>query len=412
MNKKKLRYCLIETIIIDFIIFIIFYRLSPVKDNFLTLNLHPLLIVTSMMALRYGNYLGLISATISSLVYVYVYYLLGKDLYIFLIDFSYYKFLLMFYLSAVILGRFKDNYEFRLKNMDLEFDLLKKSYDELHELYEKCTFIREQMKKQIIGAQYSIISLFEAASSLVKLNPEEVYTETLGILSKFLGARSISIYTVDDRQEYLRLKIKVGDFTEIRNSIKVDEDECYKLLVFEKKVIKHDINCQDDFPIMSAPLIKDDKVIAIINIDEMNFEEVTDYSYNLFKVIVEWINKALVSAIEIEEDINKDYYYDSTRIMKFDRFIQRLEEEKKRKSKFKLEYCLLAYKRNEIDLNILDINFRQILRKTDVIGYDDENDIVYVLLPATKTKNLDLINEKILNIFNYKLEFVDKINYL
>lgn len=130
------------------------------------------------MALRYGNYLGLISATISSLVYVYVYYLLGKDLYIFLIDFSYYKFLLMFYLSAVILGRFKENYEFQLKNMNLEFDLLKKSYADLQESYEKSVFIREQMKRQIIGAQYSIISLFEAASSLVKLNPEEVYTET------------------------------------------------------------------------------------------------------------------------------------------------------------------------------------------------------------------------------------------
>ncbi|MBM7624817.1 GAF domain-containing protein [Sporohalobacter salinus] len=404
MNFRRFKYSAIETLILNLIIFGIYFMFNPAREEFLTLNVHPLLIVTAVISLRYGNYLGLLSATIASFTFGTAYYLLGKDLYLLVMDFKYYKFLLMFYFAAVLLGRFRDNYEMKLRNRKREYQQLKTNYDQLQKNYEQIEMVNSELKKQIVEAEDSILSLYQIASSLERLDSEEVYTEVMGVLTKFLEAEVVSIYLLNDRGDFLRLKLRLGEESRLQNSIELEEFSALQLVVSEQKVIKKSGQHRRDTPLLSAPIINQEEVIGIINIEKMNFNRVTDYNYNLFKIIIDWINQALARAVLVEDRTNGTKYHKETGIMKYEDFKERLAEEKKRKERYGMEYSLLKFKNKALALVDIDRKFQQLVRGVDVISYDQQQDIIYVLLPATPRKFIPKIEDRILAVFNEEVE--------
>jgi len=411
--SKKLKYAFIETILIDAMIFLIFFQMNPLKENFIYMNIHPLLIVVCLISLRYGNYIGIMSAFIASLTYTIAYLSLGRDLYLVIIDFNYYKFYLMFFLSATVLGRFKDNYDFKMQNKNMEYELLQKDNEELKSEYEKLKFIKEELRKQIVGAEYSITSLYEIASTLESLDSEDVYTEVMHILTKFLKAKTISIYTVDEYGEFLRLKLKKGEDKIIANSIRINDHRCFAQVLEQKTVIKNNIFCKNkdcSCPLMLGPILKDGRVIAIVNIENMDFEIITEYSYNLFKVIIDWINKALVQALEVEEEVNKKRFYSGTSIMKYEFFKNRLNEEIERRERYDMDFALIKLLNKRLSIEQLEKVFLKSMRIVDVVAYDEKEKMAYILLPATEIKNSLIVQERVLNASNNNLELINDEN--
>ncbi len=398
MNNRKAVFGIIESVLLTLIVCFIFFYINPIRENFLFMNIQPLLIVVVAISLRYGNYIGMFSALLAILAYMYAYHSVGRDLYLFAIDFSYYKFLLMFFLSAVIFGRFKDDYDFKANNKKLEYDNLLASYDELHDGYEKLKFIKEELAKRVVGAEYSIVSLYEIASSLETHNSEEIYTEVINLLNKYIKATEISIYTVDKSGKYLRLKIQHGHDELIPTSIEVENLECYQRIIKTLKPAK--IIDEEGCPLLVGPIIRNGKVIAVVNIDALEFEMVTDYSFNIFKVIVDWVTKALIQAYEVEEMKKDRNYFKNTKIMKYENFLNRLQEEKDRKEKFGLEYSVLEYDVANLTVDEIDERLKNELREVDVVGIDEERGRLHILLPATSGKYYNIVDERIKKIFD------------
>lgn len=407
LNFQKFKYSFLETLFLNLVIFIIFFILNPVQQDFIHMNLHPLLLIAAFMSMRYGNYLGILSATICSITFISSYYLLGKDLYLFFTDFSHYKFLLMFYLAAILLGRFKDNYDYKLQDKEEKYKDLKGRFDKLEQNYEKTKFIKEKLKEQIIGTEESILSLYEIASSLETLDPEEIYTEVMEVLAKFLKAEVVSIYVLDDNYDFLRLKLRMGGESKLKKSIDLKETSHLKPVIKDKKVIKKDKKKYgSQFPLLSAPIMNEGEVIGLINIEKMDFEMITDYSYNLFEVIVDWTNKALARALTVEKQVDNEKYYKDTNIMRYEEFQNRLAEEKRRKEKYNMVYGLLKLKKGEFKLGNLDKKLNKLIRDVDIVAYDKQEDIIYLLFPATHDKFIPKIKNRILDAFDQQLEML------
>ncbi len=403
---KKFIKCTLETIAVDIAILLFFLRINPVLEEFFSLNMHPFVMVSAAAALRYGNYLGVISASVTSIIFIYTYSFLGRDMYLFFVDFENYKFLIMFFLTAVVLGRFKDNYTYNMEMSSEKHRLLNEKYKDLEQLYDKNRFINKELKKQIVDSENSIISLYEIATSLDSLDPEEIYTQTMGIMARFLGARTVSIYIVNENRDFLRLKLRMGEGTGLANSIDIKNMPCVKRIIDEKQTVKYgdSMSCINNSAIMGAPIVYEGKTIALINLEDVEFERVTDYSYYLFKLITEWINKALAQAISIEGHINSHKYYEDTRIMKYNEFKERLEEEKKRKIRFGLEYGLLKFSSLGQGIQSTDKSLSRLIRDVDVVGYDESNGEVYLLLPATPQKVTHIVEERLKGELEIELE--------
>lgn len=396
MKNNNLVIGVIESFIVNVIVYLIFFEFQPNQDTYFSLNPHPLLFLCIFIGVRYGLKIAFICALINTLFYIKSFYDIHNSLTLLLIYFANYKYILLYFWSAVIFGSLKDNHVAKIEQSTRYIDMLQKQYKELEKSYNLSLRIQNEMKKQIINSEESILHLYEIAEKLNTLEVEEIYTEALGILAKYMKADSISIYTYDERSNFLRLKVKWGEYNLENRSCKVNEHEGFSKVISEKKAVRWS-DIQEKFPLMSAPLIKDNRVIGVVNIETMEFEKISEYAFQLFKIIIDWINNAISKAYFVD-NLREDKYLNKTNILKFEFFNKRLAEEERRKNDFKLDYVYFKYQVNGLALGELHhFVVSKVFRSVDVISYEPEKKILHVLLPATSPGDMPIIKARINN---------------
>ncbi len=405
---NKTLISILETLIINIIVYLIFYSSQANQEVYLFLNPHPLLILTIIIALIYGMRRACISALISSIFYIAVFLKTNGDILIFLSYFKYYKYPLFFLWMAILIGAFKDNHDKELEKINEEIEIIKNDNILLENDVNLLNKIQSELKKQIISSNESIMSLYDIATKLESFEIEDIYTETVGILKKYLRATSVSLYTVDYENMYLRLKISYGEPQERQLSIDAKNCSWFIKIQEEKRVIKHALFEENnkDLPLMSAPLIKNNQIIAIVNIRDMEFDSVSEYAFTLFQLIVDWINRALEQATYVEE-LEGNKYLEDTNLVKANYFKKRIEIEQRRKKEFGMDYCLFSYRVKDLTLEEINNTVKNTLRGVDLAYYNITSNSLTFLLPATKQENSYYIQEKIIKNFDSKLEAIE-----
>ncbi len=237
-------------------------------------------------------------------------------------------------------------------------------------------------KFSLIKIKRELRQILESKKTLKNLELENVYTETIGIFKKYLGAGNISIYSLDRANDFLRLKIYTGDLNSKASSIDLDSSTNFSRVVEDKVIIKFSDTGERDFPILSGPLEDSNEVIAIVNIESLESTNNMDYNYKVFKAILDWVNLNLLKAHRFDQ-INNIDYYENTKIFKFDSFIKRLDIEKTRSKLYNLEYIHLTYTTRDEDLEDIYKRISSLLRFLDIVGYDKTTSQIHILLPAT-----------------------------
>ncbi len=152
-----------------------------------------------------------------------------------------------------------------------------------------------------------------------------------------------------------------------------------------------------------SPIQHDDSVIAVINIEDMDFDVLSEYAFNLFKVIVEWVSRSIGQAIFVETQLREDKYLEETNFLKYSEFESRLTQERRRESEFGLEFLYLKYHLTESEFEDVHGNLSSFMRSVDVFSYEDESNTIHILLPATPPSAFNIINERILKNLEYKV---------
>jgi hypothetical protein len=381
----------------NFLYFGIVYGISKyflvAGEGFLHLNLHPLLILTAIMSYRYGVHRGIISATTASAVYLVYYLQLNKDFVVLFHDFQYFKFILMFYIVAFIIGRIKDNKVEIENNLNKEISLFKKNYKTLRVNNRKLIFINNRMKDEIIKSEDSIISLYYTSKDLDSLEFEKVMTNVIKVFKKYIYAEAISIYLLDESKTKLELAVAVGENRKLPNTIIIDEYSEIRNSFADKKYGKRDPD-NLGVPIFFAPILNDKEVIGMIKVERLNYKNYTKYTEKLFEILVDWINKSLSNAIRYTEKVTNEIYYKDTKIMLLEKFEERVKEEEERARLFEQPYFELQFKALTDDLTKFKLP-RAIINRA---GYDPEKKLIYVLCSATNIDEKGAFKSKILEL--------------
>jgi hypothetical protein len=403
---KRIIISIIETLVFNAIIYYFFFIMQANQEVYFNLNPHPLIFLCAFLGLRYGKKIGAITSLITCAIYISIFLSMGNELLYFFRYFTNFKNPLIFLWIALILGTFKDNHLYKIEKLEDEIFTLKEEYLKLEKDFQIIDKVQKELKNQIIGSNESIISLYDIASKLETFEIEDIFTETIGVLKKYLKVTSASIYYYDEKSKFLRLKILYGENLMDRSSFPVSEFPCYEEAMISKTVVKWKQGDNENQPLLVAPLIKDDKIIAFINVENMDFDILSEYAYRLFTLITDWVNKALSKAHHIES-LGGQRYIENTILATPEYFENRLAIEEGRKQKFNMEYGLLKYKNNTFHIDELNIIVSRSLRIVDVVGYDVETKVLSILMPATKKKDLHIVEERLANHFGYKLEKIE-----
>ncbi len=369
--KKKFILSIVESIVYCLAIYLIFFYFSNFKSDFLNMNIQPLTIVIGIMSLKYGVYISLQTVIIASLFYILAYYQLGNDLVVFFLDFSYYKFILLFFYITLSLVSFSDNIKKKIDDLKDENKILEEKNKNQREKNLELVNINERLKSRIVGSKESILTLHQITSSILTKNVEKIFTQILQILTDFLGSDVVSIYIYNKERNTFRARVKIGNSV-IPNFIIVEEGDIYSKVLKSKETLEgnRDLNIKN--PVYVAPILKGEEVVGIVNIERLKYNNQEKYLLELFKVISQWINNALVNAFDKAEIETLKNSYENTRIYNLQYFSYILEEDKKRKKLFGSEYIALEAGNPNFTPKELNEKLKGKVRDIDVVGMSEE----------------------------------------
>jgi K+-sensing histidine kinase KdpD len=404
MIKKYLKP-IIEVTLANFLLYLVLFRLQPNPEIYFELNPHPLIFVVLIFALVYGNFIGFIATMITEIFYIVLFYEIYGDLKLLVSDPQYFKYPLLFLWITTVIGTIIDNHMDHIEYLRDQYRELKHHYKLLKKNYIQSERALDELEEQIIDADMSIIALYDIAQRLKKLDQEEILTEILGIFSKYLKATKISIYSNYDNSDYLRLKLAIGvDIQERRSSKKIEVGSIEERVIREKETFRYtDAPDENDF-LLIGPILKDNKVIGIIIIEEMFFDQLSNYAYTLFKVILEWVNLSIDNARIVEAERQSQYHNNSS-VLKYIAFKKYLSTERRRRKEYGLNYFLLTLKAEDDPLKESQL-IKSSIRDVDRISFYEDR--IYVLFPGTPEPLYDFITEKIFQRIDKSFKVIHK----
>lgn len=391
-SESRSVYCFAESFIYTGLVYFIFFYLSPFKHNFLELNLHPLLIVVAVISMRYGTYLSTYGVLFATFFYFLAYLNVERDPIIFFASFEYSKFILMFFFTALFVGKLRDITDEKIIHMENEISRLKKGFRRQKRNNIKLTFTNSRLKNQIINSKESILTLHHLTSSLDEMGVEEIFTETLLNIKQFIDCDVISIYSYNSEKNFARLKVKVGN-GRLPSCFQIQDGEAYKQVIDSGKTMAFPLDIVGNTPIYIAPVIAEGKIIGFINVERLSFSVQERYSFEMFKIISHWLNRSLVRAIKRQQREEAENMFEGTRVLRMNSFNKRLEEENNRKKLFKMEF--VAFEGNHGGATPAQI-YKMIegrVREEDVMGMDER--VVRFIFPATEPQNKGFLLDKL-----------------
>ncbi|MGL4252549.1 MAG: GAF domain-containing protein [Fusobacteriaceae bacterium] len=385
-----------ESLIYTALVYFFFFHYSKFKFDFLQMNIHPLALVTAYISLKYGVFSGLVGAALSLIFYVLAYIRGGNDPVIFLSTFSYYKFILIFFFIALILGRFSDRKRETIEDLKSDKDILKRKYEEKRVIAEELSELNERLKHRIIESKESILTLHQMTSNLMESSVEEIFTRVISIFKEFLGSKVLSIYMYNKERNVIRAKVKVG-YSEFPSYIQLDGKTNFDQVLQKGEPMEFQNPQEGGSPMYIFPILRKNELLGFVNVEKLYYTHREKYSFEIFKVISQWVNKALEVAIEKKNKAIEENSYPGTRVYNFKYFNEILNEEKNRKNLFETEYLAFEGEIKDITPEILEKQLGQQIRDVDMIGL--EGNLLRVLFVNTEKNNRDLLLKRLYNLF-------------
>lgn len=230
-------------------------------------------------------------------------------------------------------------------------------------------------------------------SELDVLEVDKVIMAALRVVSKIMGVRDVSIYYAGTDNYFHFVGATTKETGGSRTIFLSEYQEMEKALMDGEIFINHDIG--GELPRMAAPIFSANKLIYIIMLWNMEFEELNLYKKNLFLVLVKIITASLEKGYQYERIGRSQEYYEDTNIMLPEAFYQKVIEHLEGKSKEDAEYALLQIVSEGKETVQLNVEIGGLLRDSDRIGYLKENDAFVYVLAHTSYRDAEFVVRKL-----------------
>lgn len=253
-------------------------------------------------------------------------------------------------------------------------------YRFLRRLFEENVKIKDKMYRQIVNSKDSMGRMYHIISSLDSVEPEKIYNKTALVTAEILDVSQVIIYVVGKNAAYLRQKVRIGDRTEHEpHSLKVTEYPYLQQMMRDRRIfINRDL--MKNVPDLAAPIIYEGKVIAVIQIYQMDFNKWSIYEMNLMAITSRLVSSSLARAYSWEQEMMRQRYVPDTQILKETEFIRVIEKIRER-CQMQTGYSVMLAK-----VNLPGMTYEQIdrrigsqIRAEDYTGILDQS--VWMLFP-------------------------------
>lgn len=303
---------------------------------------------------------------------------------------------LIYFAAGIITGYIKDKSVSMLELEKEQRRSMEERYVYLYELYDQTLKNKRQYKDQLLSYRNSFGRIYNITKRLDNVIPDSVVHKAVVILEDLLQNQTISIYSVNQNATYARLWVSSKNiYNTIQKSIRLTR---FRLMLSEIK--RDEIWCNkeliDGYPAYCAPVFSHEKITALIMINEVRYEQMTTYYYNLIKVLCGLIKDSLSRALNYHHAIEDKIFIEGTRIYKYDQFENILAAKQKMRGDNLANYELLRIDKRYRDLITLYSIVEKHIRSTDIIG-QGRNGYIYIILSQVGQESMNLAINRFLN---------------
>ena len=349
------------------------------------------------MGLLYGKGQALIAAGFSLSLLIYNGLAAGGDLVAMLYNPREFLHFVSYFFAAVLTGYFADRASYQQLADSRIKRRLQYRYSFLENIFKENLTIKDRLYRQIVNSDDSIGRLYRIVSRLDSVETENLYTQTASVTADILSVKDIVVYIVGEGGWYLRQKVRLGTKThDLPRSVRV-EDNPYLVQMLEEKKIFVNRDLIKGLPDLAAPIVYEGRVIAVLQIYHLDFEQWSLYQQNLLSITARLVASSLGRAYEWEKETADRKYHEGTRILNREEFEKVIEEFRERR-RMQPDYpvTLLAVNVDGRSYSELDRQIAHSIRGEDFIGATAEG--VSLLLPDVAGKTLDMVRERLAKV--------------
>lgn len=375
---------------------------------------HPFWLPILIMTMQYGTNVGLITATLSSVILLlgnFPQQAMSQDLYAYIANIIIQP--VLWFIVALILGelrmrhiRERDRLEILVKDLEDKAHTITEAYHRLHE-------VKSSLEHRVATHMRSVIYLYDAAKAIESLDETEVYQNVGSLVKNLIAPQKFSLFLVDPNQsDQFNLVTNEGweenDTYATRFS---SSSPLYQSIALRQQVLcvahPQDAKILDHEGILAGPLFdkEEGRVVGMLKIEQIPFLELTVTNVENFKVLCDWLGLSLSKIHKIQK-IQGDSYLNPTRNLLSQGFLSYLLKfigVLGKRVGFPISMILVTPKQPNMNSDQLleltkaiNTSVETVLRSIDLAFDCHKKDRSFVVvLPATPIENTNLVVEKL-----------------
>lgn len=270
----------------------------------------------------------------------------------------------------------------KVEQKEEELEDLQEEYELIYDVNKTNIEIKKVFEDRLINYGDSIGKIYNIVSELDLLDPEKIAVASLEVVRKIMNVSDVCIYKAAKDGYYHFIEATTEDAKIMKRAVLLDDHpELKQILEAGDIFVNHKIG--DELPRMAAPIHSDNKMIYIIMLWNMEFEQLNTYQKNLFLVLAKIITSSLKKGYQYEEVGRLQNYYENTDILFPNVFNQQVLDKMKGISYDQSGYSIIRIDSEGRSMEEMSNRLRMLVRDEDKIGkIKDEDPNIYLLVHA------------------------------
>ena len=300
----------------------------------------------------------------------------------------------LFYLIVAILVSYSIlRHRLRLREQEERADDIQEEYDMLYEVDKTNVEIKQAFEQRLLNYGDSIGKVYSIVSELDVLDPEKVAQASLGVVQKIMKVKDVSLYRAG-QEGYFHLAGATGEEAMgMKRAFQMDDYPELRRAMDEPGVFV-DRGVGSGMPRMAAPICSGGRLIYIIMLWNMEFDQLNVYQKDLFTVLSRIITASLERGYRYEEAGRDRRYYPGTDVLLPEAFREQVEEKLGAVRYAEADYSMIRVEAQDGPLEELSRRLRLLTREDDRFGRLRDGDThVYLLIHANCADSAFVVNK-------------------
>lgn len=289
---------------------------------------------------------------------------------------------LFYMITAIMISYTILRYKTSMKEQNEQMEDLQEEYDMIYDVNKTNVEIKKVFEDRLLNYGDSIGKIYNIVSELDVLDPEKIAVASLGVVRKIMNVKDVCIYKAGRGEYFHFIAATTNEARSMKRAIKLmDYPEMKQFLDGDDIFVNHKVGTI--LPRMAAPIYSEGKLIYIIMLWNMEFEQLNTYQKNLFLVLAKIITASLEKGYQYEEVGRQQKYYEDTDILFPEIFRGYVEEKLKDVPYEQAEYSVIRVEMGDESMMNISNRLKLLMRDEDKIGKLQDNEPnVYILVHA------------------------------